>query len=219
MSKPFTDAWGFSKLDTYRACPKKFFFQFIAKLPQPGSPAMERGSKLHEAIEMYLNGWAKELPIELENWKEALDALRQKDFQAEQALGFNKAWEKLPDWFQPNTWLRSKMDAKYIEGTKGVAIDFKSGKYRIPSTDQVELYAIAMSAMHPELDSVVAEFWFLDTGDIYSKEYTKTELLALRTKYEKAVAPMYQDVVWEPTPGAECRWCPYSRTKGGKCKF
>lgn len=219
MSKMFKDAWGFSKLDTYRDCPKKFFFQFISKLPQPGSPAMERGSKLHEAIEMYLNGWAKELSEELTNWKEPLDKLKAKDYQAEQALGFDKSWVKLKDWFQPTVWLRAKMDAKYVEGDTGYAIDFKSGKYRIPSTDQVELYAVVMSAMHPELTKVVAEFWFLDTGDVYSREYTKETLLKLRTKFEQAVHPIYTDTVWEATPSAACRWCPYSKTKGGPCKY
>ena len=219
MSKPFTDAWGFSKLDTYRTCPQKFFYQFVAKLPQPGSAAMDRGSKMHENIEMYLNGWTQELLPELGEWKEQLDELKKKDFKAEQALGFDKNWKLLSDWFQPGVWLRAKMDAKYIEDGKLVVIDFKSGKYRLPSTEQVELYAVAGSAMHPEIETVVAEFWFLDTGDFYKREYTKAALLDLRKQYENYVRPIYADTVWTPAPSAECRWCSYSKTKGGKCRF
>ena len=132
----FTDAWGFSKLDTYRACPAKFAFQYIKKLPSPGSPAMERGSKMHENIESYLNGWVQELMPEVMAWKDSLDELKEKDFKAEQALGFDKDWNKLPDWFHKSTWLRVKMDASYVEGDKGSAIDFKSGKYRVPSTER-----------------------------------------------------------------------------------
>lgn len=219
MSKPFTDPWGFSKLDTYRACPKKFFFQFIQKLPQPGSPAMERGQKLHEAIEMYLNGWSQVLPPELESWQEALDALKLRDFQAEQAIGLDKDWNKLSDWFQKSTWLRAKMDAKYVAEDILVVIDFKSGKYRVPSNDQVELYAVVGAALHPEVNKVAAEFWFLDTGDVYHREYSRDELMTLRKKYEKAVLPIYTDTVWEAVPSSECRWCSYSKTKGGPCKY
>ena len=219
MSQPFNQPWGFSKLDTYRACPKQFFFQYVRKIPSPSNAAMERGGKMHENIEMYLNGWGKDLLPGLESWKEALDALKAKNFQAEQALGFNKQWALLPDWFHRDTWLRAKMDAKYLEGDKLTVIDFKSGKYRIPSADQVELYAVVGSAMHPEANTVIAEFWYLDTGDIYTRAYTKEELLKLRKKYEDASAPLYTDVKWEEEPSSACRYCSYSRTKSGPCKY
>jgi len=215
----FDAPWGFSKLDTYRACPAKFYFQFIKKLPSPGSPAMERGSKMHENIESYLNGWATELMPENMNFKEAIDALKDKNFKAEQALGFDSEWNKLPDWFGKQTWLRVKMDASYIEGTKGTAIDFKSGKYRIPSTEQVELYAIGLHAANPALDEVTAEFWYLDTGEVYTKTYTAGELVKLRAKYERYVAPIYSDKVFTPTPSNECRRCSYSKTKNGPCRY
>ena len=215
----FKDAWGFSKLDTYRTCPAKFKFQFIDKLPSGSSPAMERGTKMHQNIESYLNGWVTTLIPEVLTWKEAIDALKEKDFKAEQALGFDKDWNLLPDWFSKKTAVRIKMDASYVEGNKGTAIDFKSGKYRIPSKEQVELYAIGKHAAHPSLMEVSAEFWFLDTGETYEHTYTVKELLDLRKKYEQYVAPIYADETWTPTPSNECRWCSYSRTKNGPCKF
>jgi len=215
----FKDAWGFSKLDTYRACTAKFMYQYIKKLPSPGSPAMLRGSLMHENIESYLNGWTQELAPETMAWKDALDALRAKDYKAEQALGFDSGWTKLPDWFDKRTWLRVKMDAAYTEDGKGKAIDFKSGKYRIPSTEQIELYAIGLHAVHPTLTEVSAEFWFLDTGEIYERTYSGEELIKLRAKYERAVAPMYVEEQWAPQPSSECRWCPYSKTKDGPCKY
>lgn len=215
----FKDAWGFSKLDVFRACKAKFKYQFIEKLAQGSSPAMERGQKMHENIEGYLNGWETTLLPENESWKEALDALKQKDFRAEQALGFDDSWAKLPDWFSKKTWLRVKMDASYTEAKKGTAIDFKSGKYRIPSTEQIELYAIGLHAANPGLEEVTAEFWFIDTGEVYSRTYTAEELLKLRKKYEDYVSPMYAEVTWPAEPSRECRWCPYSKTKGGKCQY
>jgi len=219
MNKHFKQPWGFSKLETYEKCPQKFAFQFIDKLPQPGSDAMDRGSKMHESIETYLNGWTSKLMPECEAFQEAIDELKGKVFQAEQAIGLDKNWDKLPDWFHKDTWLRAKADAMYIEHDKLVVIDFKSGKYRIPSAEQIELYAIVGSALYPDVTSVIAEYWFLDTGEVYSHEYTMAELIALRAKYEKRSTPLYTDVQWTPRPSTECRWCPYSKTKGGKCVY
>lgn len=219
MKKQFTDPWGFSKLDVYRACPQKFEYQFIQKLPQPSSEAMERGSKMHEDIEHYLNGWSTKLSKETENWKEALDALKQQDFKGEQAIGIDKDWNKLPDWFDKRTWLRVKMDAYYSNGDAMTVIDFKSGKYRVPSTDQIELYAVSGLSIKPTIQTVSAEFWFLDTDDVYAKVYTRDQLLDLRKKYDRECQPMYTDTTWTPTPSRECKWCPYSKTKGGKCQY
>ncbi len=215
----FTDPWGYSKLETFEKCPKKFEFQFIQKLPQPGSPAMERGSKMHENIEAYLNGWIQELMPECQSFQEAITALKAEKFTAEQAVGLDNAWNQLPDWFDKRTWLRAKTDAMYLSGTHLVIIDFKSGKYRVPSTDQVELYAIVGSAMFPEAETVTAEYWYLDTGETYSRDYTQAELKELRLKFEKRVAGLYSNETWKPQPSAECRWCPYSKTKGGKCMY
>jgi hypothetical protein len=180
---------------------------------------MERGGKMHENIEMYLNGWTNDLIPENEDWKDAFDALKKHDFKGEQSLGFDKDWNRLPDWFDKRTHLRVKMDAYYREGDEMTVIDFKSGKYRVPSQDQIELYAVAGLSIFPDIKTVTAEFWFLDADETFRRAYTSTELLALRKKYEDASAPMYTERAWTPAPSAECRWCPYSKTKGGKCAF
>lgn len=219
MTQTFKDPWGYSKLETFEKCPAKFKYQFIDKLPQPGSAAMERGSKMHDNIESYLNGWVKELLPECQSFQQAIDDLKTEAYVAEQAIGLDKNWAKLPDWFDKATWIRAKADAMYVHGDKLVVIDFKSGKYRVPSTDQVELYAIVGGALYPEVREIFAEYWYLDTGEVYSRSYTQPELLELRKKFEKRVEPMYVNTTWEPEPSMECRWCSYSKTKGGKCKY
>jgi len=218
MSK-FTDPWGFSKLDTYRTCPAKFKFQFIDKLQTKGSPAMERGSKVHDDAEAYLRGWITALPEPLIDWQEEFDALREAKCLPEQAWGFNKKWELLSDWLQPDTWLRAKSDAHYIQGDVLIIIDFKTGKYRVPSTEQIELYAICGSAVYPHIKLVTTEFWFVDADNTYSKQYTQEHLKELRKKYENYVAPVYADETWKPAPSRECKWCDFSNSKGGTCQY
>ena len=97
-------------------------------------------------------------------------------------------------------------------------IDFKSGKYKIPPIDQVELYAICAHAVYPEATSVKAEFWFLDHGQVHEVNYTAPHLLLLREKYEQEVKPMYEAEVFEASPSRDCAWCPYSKSKGGPCE-
>lgn len=215
----FVDPWGFSKLDTYRTCPAKFKFQFIDKIPTKSSPAMERGSKIHDDAEAYLRGWITALNEPLSNWQEEFDALREAECLPEQAWGFNRQWELLPDWFQPETWFRAKSDAHYIQGDTLIIIDFKTGKYRVPSTEQIELYAICGSAVYPHIEKVTAEFWFVDADNTYSKQYTREHLIELRKKYANYVAPMYIDEVWKPAPSRECKWCDFSNSRGGKCQY
>jgi hypothetical protein len=217
----FKDPWGFSKWDSFNGCPAKFKYTFVEKRKEgnASSPAMERGSKMHDNIESYLNGWAKDLIKDNEGFREAFDALKLKDYHAEQAMGIDKDWNHLPDWFDKRTWLRVKMDAYFVEDNKGTAIDFKSGKYRVPSVEQVELYAIALHAKIPTLTEVTAEFWYLDTGEIYDRTYTPEQLLQLRKKYEGYATRMYNEVLFTPSPSNGCRWCAFSKTKGGPCKY
>ncbi len=215
----FNQPWGFTKLDVFRTCHAKFKYQFIDKLPQKSSAALERGGEIHEAIESYLNGWASTLPEEVEAWKDALDLIKKEDYHGEKAIGIARDWRILPDWFHKDTWLRVKMDTYYRSKQRLHVIDYKSGKYRIPSTDQVELYAIAGVSIYPDIDEVEAEFWFIDTGDVYKKLYQRQELIELRKKYENESDAMYVEAQWLPQPSSECRWCPYSKTKGGPCRY
>ncbi|TXH51683.1 MAG: PD-(D/E)XK nuclease family protein [Desulfurellales bacterium] len=216
----WNEAWSWTKLDVYRTCPRKFKYQFIDKIPQPDSPALKRGSEIHKGLESWLNGWQSALPEAAEKWRQPLQRLKdQPTVKPEQALGLNKDWSLRKDWFGKDCWLRVKMDAYYFTADELVAIDFKTGKYRIPSTDQVELYACAGIELAPHVKQVRAEFWFIDTEELYHKIYTVPEIQDSRRKFERAIVPMYNDTTWKATPSQECRWCPYSKTKGGSCEF
>jgi hypothetical protein len=216
----FTQPWGWSKLDVFRTCKKKFEFQFIEKIPEPGNDAMKRGGDIHETLEAYLQGWISDLPVGLVDWKDRLDELKRSNFTAEQAIGLDKDWKVLQDWFQKTVWLRAKMDAKVLRPDDTLSvIDFKTGRYRIPHEDQVELYAVVGHALHPHIKSATAEYWFIDANDSWSKTYTAEELLALRKKYEAEAQKIYDTQVWSESPSRDCKWCTYSKSKGGKCRY
>jgi RecB family exonuclease len=218
----YKEPWGFSKMETYQTCKKKFYYQYIEKLPSPGNAAMERGGKIHETIEAYLQGWITSMPeVEVDPiWVPRLDELKAKpNFTSEQAVGLDKQWRPLKDWFQKETWLRAKMDAKYCEDLEVCATDFKTGKYRVPSDEQLELYALVGLAQHPEATKARAEYWFIDIDDVYTKVFEGEELKKYKKKYEDFAIKLYTTEVWNEEPSRECKWCPYSKTRGGPCKY
>jgi len=74
-------------------------------------------------------------------------------------------------------------------------------------------------SLFPDIQKVRAEFWFLDQMDTYMKTYSAEQLVELRKKYENDAARIYTEQAWTPTPSSECRWCSYSKHKGGTCKY
>lgn len=221
MSK-FTQPWGWSKLDTYRGCPRRFYYQYVEKLPsgKPG-PALVRGARIHDDLDMYVKKWDSKLPAEAIKWKDYVDGLRdQPSVTGEQGLGFDKDWTQLPDWFQPSTWLRVKIDAWYTDGGMVKIVDWKTGKYRVPSSDQLKLYAAAASSMVPDATTFVVEMPYIDQHPKkYTAEYTKADIPMIKKDFENEVAVIYRTESWPTKPSRACRYCPYSRHNGGPCEF
>lgn len=221
MSK-FTEPWGWSKLDTYRQCPRKFKYQYVDKLPQgkPG-PALVRGSRIHDDIDVYLKGWGQELPKEAQPWAEYIAEIKtQPTLTGENGLGFDNGWNLLENWFHPETWLRSKIDARYHDGDFVKIIDWKTGKYREPSTDQLKLYAAAAPSLVPGVSTIQVEMVYIDQyPKTYVAEYTKDDVPLIRRDFEKEIEALYETEAWPTQPSRLCRWCPYSRHNGGPCEF
>lgn len=217
----FKDPWGWSKLDVYRGCPAQFKFKFIDKLREPKSPALERGTKVHDGLEMFLNGWGPNIPEEVNPfWKKPLERLKKIEPKTEAAWGVDRNWKPLPNWFHEDTWIRAKSDVYYIEGDLLVLIDFKTGKYRIPSEDQNRLYAIIGAAMFPQVGRVRTSFWFVDQAEPPHEEVYDVKMLEkLRGQFDKEAEKLYVDRSFKPKPGSPCRYCPFSRQKNGPCQY
>jgi CRISPR/Cas system-associated exonuclease Cas4 (RecB family) len=222
-SAKFTQPWGWSKLDTYRGCPAQFKYRFIDKRPEPSSPALERGSRIHEALERYINGWSNVLPpdINVKFWAKPLQKLKELKPKTEASWGIDKQWGLLPDWFHANTWCRAKSDVYYLEGDDTmILIDFKTGKYRTPSADQVRLYATIGASALPAVQRVRTSFWFVDQAEVPFEEiFDRKNLNSFRGTFAKESEKLYKDRSFKPKPGRQCRYCAHSRQKGGPCEY
>lgn len=212
-------SWSYSRYALYEECPAKAKYKFIDKLPEPGSPAMERGNAIHKLAEDYTKGLIKKLPPELAKFKDEFAELRKSKPVVEETWAFTAEWKQTQwnDW--NNCKVRIKVDASCKDGKTLYVIDHKTGKMRDGYDAQLSLYALAGMLVFPDVNLVDTQLWFLDSGDVVDKQYKVGEREKLRKDWEKRTQPMLNDKRFAPKSGNACRWCPYSKSKGGPCKF
>lgn len=217
--KKFT-AWSYSRLGDWESCPLKARLKHIDKVSEPSSPALKRGSDIHELAARYATGQLKDLPPELARFPEEFaDLRRRKDVEVERQLAVTRDWQPC-EWFGAAAWLRIVVDATYAGATPDepgrMVIDHKTGSIRAENTTQLDLYGLVMLAYYPGVKRVDSALWYLDAGEIASRSLLRSEAEAVRKRWEKRVAPMLADETFAPKPGNACRWCWYGQ--GGKAK-
>lgn len=230
-------AWSYSRYADYELCPARFKYKHIDRLPDPGGPAMVRGSEIHKEGENYLKvggkGKGPAVPKTYAHFKGEMEQLRKLEPMVEQQWGFTADWTPT-GWFGRDTWLRVVCDvAVYYDDDTLDIIDFKTGKKYGTNEDQIELFSMGGFAKFPEVEHVTARLWYLDipdgpndgdphadsTANTTIREYTRDGYEAAKKKWAGKIQPMFMDTKFPPRANDKCRWCPYSRAKGGPCKF
>lgn len=204
----------------YDNCPASFKYKHLDKLPDPPSPAMARGDAIHKSAAAYISGTTPQLAPELERFAPLMSELRAlPDKVVEQQWGFTAKWRST-GWFGKDTWLRVILDAGvvYPDGTADV-VDHKTGKRYGSNDDQMELFGLVTMCRFPSVRHVTTRLWYIDTGDEEVAEFTADDAEKLKAKWEQRVKPMFTDTVFAPRPNDKCRWCAFSRSKNGPCKF
>lgn len=157
-------AWSFSSLKTFTTCPKKFYHTKVIKdVKEPEGEQALYGKLVHEAAELYIRD-GKEIPEKFAFIKPALDSLikipGEKHCELKMALT-----EKLEpcDFFAPDCWFRGVADLLIVDREKGEArvVDYKLGKSRYADLGQLELMALAVFKMFPEVKKVKGGLLFL----------------------------------------------------------
>lgn len=212
-------SWSYSRYALYNECPAKFYYKNIQKLPEPPAPAMERGNKIHKMAEDYTLGKMKTLPPELKLFKDDFKMLKGCKPMVEQTWAFKQDWSETTwnDW--NGCWLRIKTDAAALDETELDIIDHKTGKMRDGYEEQMSLYPVGGFLKFPHVEKIYAHLWFLDSGDRLTFEYKQSDLKPLIKDWERKVKPMMNDTRFAPKPSYKCQYCPFSKAKGGPCKF
>ena len=214
-------AWSFSRWKDYEQCPLKAKFKHVDKIKEPGSAAMDRGSEIHKLAEDYAMGKLAELPQELACFGEEFEILRDRKPSCELEWAFDNEWHPTT-WFAPKAWCRIKVDACLSavgEPTKLIVIDHKTGKVNPDHKDQLGLYALGAFNMLDYLQTVDARLWYLDQGEEGGEVFERGDVPELTRTWARRTKAMLSDTKFLPTPSNKCRWCFFSKEKGGACQY
>lgn len=211
-------AWSFSTWNNYDICPAKVGFEKIQGIKMDdSSPAMERGSEIHEAVELYLKG-AGDLPSECHTLEEEFAELKALKPDPEARLCIDANWVPV-DWFAPNAWLRCVFDWTYWKSKTHLVIgDLKTGKIRASHEGQLNLYALAALRSFPKARTVTAELWYCDQDEIHSDVFKRSAIERLEEEWRPRWEAMLSDSDFDPAPGSLCKWCVYRRSNDGPCE-
>lgn len=226
-AKPKITAWSFSRWSEYEQCPQRTHFKVNLKMKEPGGPALERGTVLHKQCEDYLRKGGR-VPKELKLIESVLKDYRKRGALAEAEFTFTNQWKKT-GWFDNDAWCRIKADVTIppvIDSDEPVVEihDFKSGKLKDQYSEyglQLDLYSLAGLLTYPTAKVARTSMVFIDHGKVVpiETEYTQKDVKSLTKAWELRVKRMLNDTQFKPTPGDGCRWCSFSKAKGGMCEF
>ncbi len=214
-------AWSYSRLSGYESCPRQHKYRNIDKRPEPKSPAMLRGIKIHHEAARFLSGKIDQFPHSCAKFKDQFYDLLRLNPIIEQRWSFTKDW-KPTTWMSKQVWLRATMDVGVVyDDMTAEVIDHKTGKrYDDDYSDQLALFAAVIMKKFPDkIEHVTTRMWYLDSGDEVIQEFTKGEAMErLSNIVERAEIMMTTDR-FPPRPTFKCRFCHWRATNGGPCEF
>lgn len=221
-------AWSYSRLRDYRKCPRYAKYKHVDRMKEPGNQAMDRGSAIHTLAENFAKKTAarQKCPPELAHFEEEFRALQKRNVIVEEQWAFTCKWEET-GWFDKDAWCRVKTDLCFqrLDVNHLVIIDHKTGKVSGRQDDydeQLKLFATAGLIKFPTVDAVDPRLWYLDHGVELPEEetlFTRDQLPDLIKYWDKATKAMLTDTRFAPKPNDGCRWCHFSRAKGGPCEY
>jgi len=214
--------WSYSRLKTWEECPLKAKFKFVNKIKEPDSPHANRGLEIHKQSANFLTTPDHPLPETLHNLKDVMHNLRTPAVKAELQVAFDKDWNRV-EWFGPTVYVRIVYDILAVDAPYAYVADLKTGKMREEEhLDQLGLYAVGVLAEHKEVEDVETAVLYADHPmqqhkNPLKKEYSRKDFDELRSQWEERAGKMLNDDIFAPRPGHYCRWCSYSKQRGGAC--
>lgn len=226
-------AWSFSRLAVFEQCPLRAKLAYVDRIPEPERPlppgktehANDRGTRIHEAGELFVRGGVELLP-ELQSFKAEFHRLR--ELYAHGKVGLEGEWAvdrdwNPVDWRSSNAWARIKLDAFVrLSETHAVVIDYKTGRKHgneVKHAEQCQLYQLAAFLRYPELEVIDVELWYTDQNELTHMRYTRAQGLRFFKNFDNRGDRITTAEIFEPKPNMfNCKWCPYGPGGTGHCE-
>jgi len=204
----------FSSIKLFENCPLRYYHQRIAKtVKDVGGTASLHGERIHKFLEERLKGVLEELPSEVANLEPVVSVIKAMvgtgDLHIEQEMTLNPGLTPT-GWWDPDAWIRSKLDVLIVKKHTAVVMDWKTGKRR-PDFTQLELFALQVFAHYPEVELVTSTFvWTQDMStdkEIYRKRDASVYWEKLLDRIRRIELSLENDK-WPAKPSGLCRYCP-----------
>jgi len=229
----------------YVKCPLSVCFDKIqrVRMIEPPNPHFAKGNKAHDIAAACASGKGKmpilkatvqspddgtTIVVDLSSIKPQLTALRKRKPLVEQEWAFDRQWNPV-DWRDWNrAWLRVKTDVCAHEPDPPAVdiVDWKTGKVHEEHRQQRSLYALAglqlvqigaLAGGNKDVN-LTAQHVYVDTGQSATETFKMKNLAPLKREWIARTKEMLEDTEFKPNPGFACRWCKFSKAKGGPCQ-
>lgn len=225
------NSWSHSRVVDFEKCKHLAWLKYDKRIPEPpralpagkSEHANDRGTRVHQSCEDYVNGTSYDLVPEATNhFATSLAFLRNLHEEGKVSLegewGMSREWEIAP-W--TGAWHRCKLDAiVHWSKTHATVIDYKTGKKfgnEIKHGEQMQLYVVNSLLRHPELEEVTAELWYLDQNVITSLTYTRDQGLRFRKNWDNRGNRITSCTDFPANGNVHsCRWCFYGDRPDGQ---
>ena len=212
-----------SRLHVYEKCPFQAKLKFVNKIPEPTRPGespLERGSRIHDAIEKYIRGEVEEIDKEVESHHDVIEAFKAayeldpSKVEIEDSWHFDEDWNVVPEDDWANTKLIMKLDVfEWIADDEAIAVDWKTGRKHgneVKHADQLHLYQLGAFMRYPQLERVHTRLYYTDQNESTSNTFTREEGLRFLKIFNNRLEKMLGDTLLLPNPSLHsCRFCPY----------
>jgi hypothetical protein len=225
-------SWSHSKDSDFKRCKFLCWLKHDQKIPEPERPlppgktehANDRGTRIHEGCEAYVNGSTSQAPPEADkHFGPQLDLLR--TLYSDGLVSLEGEWAMDRNW-EPTRWnegwLRLKLDAiVFLGDDEAVVIDYKTGKKfgnEVKHGEQLQLYALVSFLRYSNLDRITAELWYLDQDEVTRQTFTRAQALRFKPSWTKRGEAITDCKEFPPNPNIfSCKWCMYGPWGSGHC--
>ena len=209
-------AWSYSRVNSFKQCPKKYYHLYVKKdVKDTGSVATRYGTLVHTAAEEYIKD-GKDLPKKYDFMQRTLDAFNniEGDKHCEIRLGvakYDDAYEPTK-FFAKDVWYRGIADLLILNEDKAYLIDYKTGKSaNYADTKQLDLLAGAVFINFPEVKKIKSALSSVVCNKFIAKEHTadmyKSYINVFDELLERIEVAAKEDV-WNAVEGGLCKFCP-----------
>jgi len=205
-------AWSHTALKMYENCPRKYHeVRVLKRYPIIRTEAILYGDRLHAAADAYAKG--KPMAPEFGFMVPIVDAMLKKEGEVHTELKFALSGALAPrSWYDKDVWVRAIADLLVIDrgGKRAWIVDWKTGKDKYPDRDQLEIMALCVFALYPDIDEVRSALVFVVKGSVFKDTYKRAQADALWWKYRERVARIdaaHASGIWNPQKSGLCGYC------------